>query len=253
MASRLAPGGKRGANDWETLGHAISARLEALARSHGPGTRFTILVDEAQFLAGSSRVRHGLRALYQEPQFQGLRGVLAGPAVEMRVLGDIQRGSPLLNIFEPYPLGPMSPEEIGGLLRTPLGDEYTVTDEAVARVVALSGGRPLIAQKIGREALKRCRTQRRLRMEAEDIDHVFKESVYSYLIHTAYSYPSTWQGFPDEVRQVLRHLAARPGIEREALDGQTLALLDVHGSADVGHGRLDLAPPFLQWIRELAP
>lgn len=252
MAERLASGGKRGANDWETLEHAVSARLEALARSHGRGARFTILMDEAQFLASSARVRHGLRALFQRRQPQGLRGVLAGPVVEMRVLGNVQKGSPLLNIFEPYRLGSMSPEELRGLLSTPLGTEYTVTEEAVARVVAHSGGRPLIAQKLGREALKQCRAARRQRIEAEDIDQAFDGTVFDYLVHAAYSYPSTWDALPGEVREVLRQLAGRPGAEQEELEPRMLRLLDAVGLASVGHRRLDVAPPFLRWIREVA-
>jgi hypothetical protein len=253
MAAQLAPGGKRGANDWETLDHAVSARLDALGRSHGPGTCFMILVDEAQFLASTPRVWQGLRAVLQKRQRQGLRAVLAGPVVEMRELGKVYKGSPLLNIFETHRLGPMSPEEIRGLLSTPLGDEYTVTEEAVSRVVAWSGGRPLIAQKLGGEALKRCRGQRRFRIEAEDIDQVFRDKVFASLIHTSYGYPSTWESFPEEVREVLRGIAKRPGTEQEELDSRTLGLLDKVGLAGVGHRRLEVAPPFLHWIREVAP
>lgn len=140
MAELIAPGISLEGERWRVLDRAISARLEELSRSRGPGTRFTLLIDEAQLLVGSATLRHELRALFQARQRHGLRVLVAGPPQAMRELAHDPDGSPFLNMFLTHRLGPMERDEVERLLRTPLGDEYTVTDEAVTRVVALSGG-----------------------------------------------------------------------------------------------------------------
>jgi hypothetical protein len=169
----------------------------------------------------------------------------------MRDLARDPKGSPLLNMFNTYYLGPMSRDELAHLLRTPLGDEYTVTDEAVDRVAALSGGRPLIAQSLGHEALEACRKARRFRMEAEDIDQAFQDKVFYHLINTVYGYPARWESLPKPVREVLRRLAGQPTDGHEDIDPQTLQLLDTHGFADMVRRRIDVEPPFLLWIRRV--
>jgi hypothetical protein len=141
LAGLIAPGERLEGDAYDMLDRALTFRLKELARSRGPGARFTLLLDEAQLLTRSESVRHQLRNLFQSRRRDGLRVLVAGPPHAMRELAHDPSGSPFLNIFLPYRLGPMSRAELTRLVRTPLGEEYTVTDEAVERLTALSGGR----------------------------------------------------------------------------------------------------------------
>jgi hypothetical protein len=249
MARRIAPGERHEGHGMDLLDRAISARLKERIQSHGPGARLTLLLDEAQFLVGSRKLRNMLRNLFQARQQDGLRVVVAGPPHKMRELAEDPTGSPFLNIFYPHRLKPMKRPELARLLRTPLGDGYTVTDEAVDRVAELSGGRPLIAQDLGKQALQACHAERRFRIEAEDIDAAFRGKVFDDVIDI-YGYPGRWKHLPEEVQQVLLRLARLPAQEREGLDRKTLRLLAHHGLADTVQQRLDVEPPFLLWIHE---
>ncbi len=251
MAELIAPEASREGSRRQVLERAISLRLEQLVQAQGLGARFTLLLDEAQYLAGSREVRNELRSLFQSPKLSGLRVLVAGPPVPMRALEEDPDGSPFLNMFFSYRLGPLSDDAVKRLLRTPLGDEYTVTDGAVERVIALSGGRPIIVQMLGYWVLDACLQARRFRVEAEDIDRAFDEKVFDPLMHGVYGYAGRWKLLPEQVREVLSRLAERPA-EREGLDRRTLHLLDAQGLADLGRRRLDVEPPFLRWIQEVA-
>ncbi|WP_257458353.1 WD40 domain-containing protein [Archangium lipolyticum] len=249
LAGLIAPGERLEGEPYDVLDRAITSRLTELTRARGPGARFTLLIDEAQLLTRSDSVRHELRNLFQSRRRDGLRVLVAGPPHAMRELAHDPTGSPFLNIFLPYRLGPMTRAELVRLVRTPLGDEYTVTDEAVDRIAALSGGRPLIAQLLCRHALEACHASRRFRIDGADIEQAFGEKAFDDVIDI-YGYPGRWEGLPEQVREVLRRLAGLPATEREALDAPTLRLLEAHGLADKAKKRLDVEPTFFLWIQE---
>jgi WD40 repeat protein len=249
LAEQLTGGEKLQGDPWHALDRAISIRLEQLVRAQGPGARFHLLLDEAQILGDSAPVWNELRELFQARREDGLRVVVAGPPAQMQALRDGATGSAFLNIFYPHRLPPMSRRELALLLRTPLGDEYTVTDEAVERVEALSGGRPLIAQDLGGQAFDTCLVERRFRIEAEDIERAFREVVFANTIHF-FDYPALWGRLPEEVRKLLLQLARQPTPESPRWEGEALELLKAHGFVDATNMRSEVQPPFLWWIRK---
>ncbi|NMO14844.1 SIR2 family protein [Pyxidicoccus fallax] len=250
IAASVAPGEHLKGRPHEVLDQAIRLRLEERVRSRGPGARLTLLLDEAQFLARSPGMAHELRRLFQERHRDGLRVLVAGPTHEMRALDNDPDGSPFLNMFYRHRLGSMSVQELARLLRAPLGDDYTLTDEAVTRVTEISGGRPLIAQALGKQALETCQDERRFRIDVEDVDRAFQDKVFEDVIGM-YGYESRWSRLPGDVQKILRALASRPASEHEGLDRPTLHLLEAQGIADVLKKRLDVEPPFLRWIHEV--
>jgi hypothetical protein len=250
LAGLIAPGERLEGEPYDVLDRAITSRLTELTRARGPGARFTLLIDEAQLLIRSDSVRHELRNLFQSRRRDGLRVLVAGPPHAIRELAHDPTGSPFLNIFLPYRLGPMSRAELVRLVRTPLGDEYTVTDEAVDRIAALSGGRPLIAQLLCHHALEACHASRRFRIDGAGIEQAFREKAFDDVIDI-YGYPGRWEGLPEQVRAVLLRLAGLPATERETLDTPTIRLLDAHGLADKVKKRLEVEPTFFLWIQEV--
>jgi WD40 repeat protein len=253
LARSIAPGESQEGNPYIALSRAVAARLGDLSRSRGPGARFVLMFDEAHLLAKCAPLRSQLRALFQTHHRHGLRALLAGPKLPMRALAQDSdsEASPLLNMFQALPLGPMSREELTRLIRTPLGDEYTVTDEAVDQVFALSGGRPLIAQLLCHQALEACHSARSFRIDADGIARAFREEVFAQVIDI-YGYHRRWERLPEEVRGLLCRLAELPAPERETTDRESLRRLDAHGLADMVRKRLDVEPTFFHWIQEMA-
>ncbi|WP_437674481.1 SIR2 family protein [Sorangium sp. So ce131] len=254
LAHLIAPGEPTEGDPYACVDRTILRRLEQL-RARGPEPRYVLLLDDAQVLAGAPELRRQLGALFQSRHHDGLRGVIAGsPAALRELAADVSHASPpaLLATFQPVRLGPMTAAEIARLVTTPLGDEITLTDEAVARVVALSGGQPLIAQLLCHDALDALRAEGRYRMEADDIEQALRDKVLDS-VADLFTYQARWAALPDEVRELLRKLAAMPPEERGTLDAHSARLLSDHHLADKAKRRLELEPTFFVWLQEVEP
>jgi hypothetical protein len=182
----------------------------------------------------------------------GLRAVVAGPGSGLRALAADSDASAFLNMFQPFYLGPMRADEINRLVRAPLGPEITIDDAAVERIVALSAGRPLVAQILCRHALDRIRLEGHDRIDEATVTRVLHEVAFHDLAHNFYAYPARWAALPGEVREALASIAQLPEGGRHTLDRATLRRLAEYDLADVHQGKLEVEPTFLMWIREEA-
>jgi len=250
LARRLAPDleALRG-DEYEHVDAAVTRRLET-APVQGRRARLVLIVDEVQFLAHAWELRHQLRGLLQARKIDGLRAVVAGPGSGLRALAADTDASAFLNMFQPFYLEPMKPDEITRLVRAPLGPEITITDAAVDRIIALSGGRPLVAQILCRHALDRLRREERSRIDAGEIERVLHEVAFHDIVHNFYAYPARWASLPEEARQALCRIAKLPEEALRSVDRATLRLLAELDLADVHQRKLDVEPTFLTWIRE---
>src|SRR5262249_18110131 len=154
--------------------------------------RLILIIDEVQFLAHAWELRNQLRGLLQERKVDGLRAVVAGPGSGLRALAADPDASSFLNMFSPLYLGPMTPDEIARLVRTPLGPDIAITDAAIARVVSLAGGRPLVAQLLCRHALDKLLREERHQIDDGEIEQVFHEIAFHDIVHNFYAYPARW-------------------------------------------------------------
>jgi hypothetical protein len=252
LARRLAPSRASTASDeYEEVNAAITHRLEA-SPAAGRRARLVLIVDEVQFLSHAWELRHQLRGLLQARKVDGLRAVVAGPGSGLRTLAADSDASAFLNMFQPFYLGPMRPDEITRLVRAPLGPEITITEAAVEHIVALSAGRPLVAQILCRHALDRIRLEERDRIDEVTIDRVMHEVAFHDIVHNFYAYPARWAALPKQAQDALTKIAALPEAARRDLDRGTLRLLAQYDLADVHQRRLDIEPTFLMWIQEEA-
>ena len=148
--------------------------LDALARQTRKRVKLVLLIDEVDELnAYDPRVNQRLRSLFMRAFSENLVAVVSG--VEIRKQWE-KHGSPWYNFFEEIEVTPIDTADAQALIRSPLQGVFSVDDDAVARILELTSGRPYRIQKTCMALVARLHHQGRSTITRADVEAVVLET-----------------------------------------------------------------------------
>ena len=211
-----------------------------LRASAAAGQTPLLLIDEIVHLRGLSVRDAGLlRSLSVTP----FASILAGsPSDWSQFFAALPHdaGSPF-NTLQDVFLGPLTEAQMRGLILQP--GVAPPDDATMARILALCGGRPYLAQRLCEAALDRTYAEGRMRMELADIEAVTRETLVTGLAHQHEKRWGELAGTPAAQAAIVAHARTSAAAPRALHD-----TLREHGLFDGLEWTVDSA--FMMWIRE---
>jgi WD40 repeat protein len=214
--------------------------LSFLRRLAASGRTPLLLVDEISHLQGlSTRDAAWLRTLSTPP----VAAVLSGSPFDWsRFFASLPdaAGSPF-NHLQDVTLGPISDLELRRLVTRP--GAVPPDEDAMRRIVELSGGRPYLAQRLCQAALDRVQREERLSITRADVDASAREALVVGLHHQHTKRWAELAAAPEVQRALADHARDGAAAPRRLYDA-----LQQHGLFDGLVWTVD--PAFVMWVRE---
>ena len=164
-----------GSNDpgeyaYRDLVRDIRAVLKVLERGTSKKVKLVLLIDEVDELNDyDPRINQKLRSLFMKSFAENLAAVVSG--VEIKKRWD-KEGSPWYNFFEEIEVKPLHPEDARALIERPVRGMFRLENGATDRIIALTGGKPYLVQKLCIALVTRLHEQRRRRITVTDVETV---------------------------------------------------------------------------------
>jgi hypothetical protein len=132
--------------------------------------KLVLLIDEVDELNEyDPRINQRLRSLFMKNFAENLVAVVSGVEIKKRWE---REGSPWYNFFEEIEVRPFDEREAGELIRKPIEGIFRADADVVERIIALTGGRPYLIQKLCVALVTRLHEERRRKMTLADVDAV---------------------------------------------------------------------------------
>jgi len=132
--------------------------------------KLVLLIDEVDELNEyDPRINQRLRSLFMKNFAENLVAVVSGVEIKKRWQ---REGSPWYNFFEEIEVRPFGTREARELIRKPIDGMFRADDDAVDRIISLTGGRPYQIQKFCVALVTRLHQQRRRKITIADVDAV---------------------------------------------------------------------------------
>ena len=148
--------------------------LRRLQATSSKTAKLVLLIDEVDELNEyDPRINQRLRSLFMKNFAENLVAVVSGVEIKKRWE---REGSPWYNFFEEIEVRPFDEQEAGDLIRKPIAGMFKADSDVVERIIAMTGGRPYLIQKLCVALVTRLHEQRRRRMTVADVDAVVNDS-----------------------------------------------------------------------------
>jgi len=132
--------------------------------------KLVLLIDEVDELNEyDPRINQRLRSLFMKNFAENLVAVVSGVEIKKRWE---REGSPWYNFFEEIEVRPFDEQEARDLIRKPIEGIFRADAEVIERIIALTGGRPYLIQKLCVALVTRLHEERRRKMTVADVDAV---------------------------------------------------------------------------------
>ena len=158
--------------DYRDLLGDLRAVIRFLQEQSSKSVKLVLLIDEVDELNEyDPRINQRLRSLFMKNFAENLVAVVSGVEIKKRWE---REGSPWYNFFEEIEVAPFDDKEARDLIRKPIEGMFKADADAVERIIALTGGRPYLIQKLCVAVVSRLHEKRRRRMTIADVDAVAK-------------------------------------------------------------------------------
>jgi tetratricopeptide (TPR) repeat protein len=132
--------------------------------------KLVLLIDEVDELNEyDPRINQRLRSLFMKNFAENLVAVVSGVEIKKRWE---REGSPWYNFFEEIEVRPFDEQEARDLIRKPIEGIFRADADVIERIIALTGGRPYLIQKLCVALVTRLHEERRRKMTLADVDAV---------------------------------------------------------------------------------
>ncbi len=132
--------------------------------------KLVLLIDEVDELNEyDPRINQRLRSLFMKNFAENLVAVVSGVEIKKRWE---REGSPWYNFFEEIEVRPFDEQEARDLIKKPIDGIFKTDAEVIERIIALTGGRPYLIQKLCVALVTRLHEERRRKMTVADVDAV---------------------------------------------------------------------------------
>jgi hypothetical protein len=138
-------------------------------------------------------------------------------------------------------LGPLTDVEVRRLVTRP--GAVPPDEEAMRRILELSGGRPYLAQRLGEAALDRVQREEWLSITRADVDATAREALVTGLDHQHKKRWAELAAAPEVQRALVEHAKGSATVPRSLRDA-----LQEHGLFDGLAWTVD--PAFVMWVKE---
>lgn len=155
---------------------AVEYLLDEVLGDEGP--RLVLVLDDVDTLGSYQAEAQRFRGLMQVVPGQRLAVLGAGQSIRRGYLGS-EDESPWFNLFQVRTLRELSAEELDTYLQSRLIPPFSYTAEAAARILERGGGSPLRTWHLCFSAVEHILVNRRLDLQAADVDAVGEELVRS--------------------------------------------------------------------------
>ncbi|MDH4110954.1 MAG: ATP-binding protein, partial [Gammaproteobacteria bacterium] len=148
----------------------IHAVLKKLRSRTSKKVKLVLLIDEVDEVnAYDPRINQKLRSLFMKSFAENLAAVVSGVEIKKRWE---QKGSPWYNFFEEIEVAPLKPGDARELISRPIRGMFRLDRGAAERIIAITGGKPYLIQKVCMSLVTRLHEQRRRRITVADVDAV---------------------------------------------------------------------------------
>jgi len=148
----------------------IHAVLKTLRGRTPKKVKLVLLIDEVDEVnAYDPRINQKLRSLFMKSFAENLAAVVSGVEIKKRWE---QKGSPWYNFFEEIEVAPLKPGDARELISRPIRGMFRLDRGAAERIIAITGGKPYLIQKVCMSLVTRLHEQRRRRITIADVDAV---------------------------------------------------------------------------------
>ena len=132
--------------------------------------KLVLLIDEVDELNEyDPRINQRLRSLFMKNFAENLVAVVSGVEIKKRWE---REGSPWYNFFEEIEVRPFDEQEARDLIRKPIAGIFRADAQVIERIIALTGGRPYLIQKLCVALVTRLHEQNRRKITLDDVDAV---------------------------------------------------------------------------------
>jgi tetratricopeptide (TPR) repeat protein len=144
--------------------------LKRLRERNERQVRLVLLIDEVDELNSyDPRINQKLRSLFMKSFAENLVAVVSGVAIKREW---DREGSPWYNFFEEIDVGPISPGDARELVEQPVRGVVRIDDEAVDRILEVTGCRPYRIQKLCMNLVNRMYERGGRRITTADVDAI---------------------------------------------------------------------------------
>jgi len=148
----------------------IHAVLKKLRSRTTKKVKLVLLIDEVDEVnAYDPRINQKLRSLFMKSFAENLAAVVSGVEIKKRWE---QKGSPWYNFFEEIEVAPLKPGDARELISRPIRGMFRLDRGAAERIIAITGGKPYLIQKVCMSLVTRLHEQRRRRITVADVEAV---------------------------------------------------------------------------------
>jgi AAA+ ATPase superfamily predicted ATPase/tetratricopeptide (TPR) repeat protein len=156
--------------DGRDFSHDIQRVVEHIKTRTDKKVKLALLIDEVDVLNEySERVNQRLRSIFMKTFSEHLVAVMSGVGIKRIWKSE---GSPWYNFFDEIELLPFSREEAEALVREPVDGVFRYEPEAVELILARSGLKPYLIQKVCIHAVNRMLEEGRTTITREDVTAV---------------------------------------------------------------------------------
>ncbi len=142
--------------------------IKALRARSSKQVKLVLLIDEVDELNEyDPKINQKLRSLFMKSFAENLVSVVSGVAIKKQWQ---REGSPWYNFFEEIEVKAVAREAAEELIEKPVRGIFKVEDGLVDRVVALTGGRPYLIQKLCIALVNRLYEENRRVMTIADVE-----------------------------------------------------------------------------------
>jgi len=156
--------------DYRDFVRDVRAVLKTLKKRTSKKIKLVLLIDEVDELNDyDPRINQKLRSLFMKSFAENLASVVSG--VEIKKHWE-REGSPWYNFFEEIRVEPLDPEEARELIERPIRRFFTLDSGTADRIIALTGGKPYLIQKLCIALVTRLHEGHRRKVTIADVDAV---------------------------------------------------------------------------------
>lgn len=134
--------------------------------------KLVLLLDEVDVMNSfSEQTNQQLRSVFMKGFAEHIAAIMAGIHINTRWKSE---GSPWYNFFEQIELKPFPKDQAELLISRPVAGIYSYTNEAIARIMEITDGKPYLIQKMCLNLISYILLNNKRKITASDVNLVFK-------------------------------------------------------------------------------
>jgi len=150
----------------------LRAYIAELKKRVDKKPKLVLLLDEVDVMNGfSEHTNQKLRSVFMKGFADHIVSVMAGIHINTRWKSE---GSPWYNFFEQIELKPFNRNLTDSLVQKPVQGIYQYTNQAVDRIMEITGGKPYLVQKMCLNLISHILVENKRKVTQEDVDFVYK-------------------------------------------------------------------------------